>query len=163
MAKKKRMEAHEEAFRRMNNEIDLLNIMTLLRQSNFLAKLQLEEHQRELIPCFELYNVNPEAECQTELNSNVDGPYYQLGRLEDLGGFDPTNDSTDRLIWDKIAGRRLHSALQEIGRQSNRGARSAISIFNEDYDEEDVVAPRRLGVSRNRRANHLLRYESTEA
>mmetsp|Transcript_2025 Transcript_2025/g.2766 ORF Transcript_2025/g.2766 Transcript_2025/m.2766 type:complete len:133 (-) Transcript_2025:252-650(-) len=76
-AKKKRLEAHEEAYRRINNEIDLLNIITLMRQCQVLSFISLKEHQRHLIPYLHKYNVDPNTAKQSEENLAINGPYYQ--------------------------------------------------------------------------------------
>ena len=102
--KKQRVEAHEEAYRRMNNEIDLLNILTLLRQSQFISLAQLKDHQKELIPCQQLYNVGLEfTKTSNDSDDDNDGPYYNLGKIDDLKGFDPKRDQQDKLLWDMIS------------------------------------------------------------
>ena len=38
------------------------------------------------------------------INAAIDGPYYELGQIEDLTDFDPSNDESDKLIRDQILG-----------------------------------------------------------
>ena len=56
----------------MGNEIDLLNVVTLLRQSRFLGQTRLKDYQRQLIPNFRKYNIKL---GDNELQD--DGPFYE--------------------------------------------------------------------------------------
>ena len=98
-ARKKKFEAQEEAYRRVNNEIDLLNIMTLLRQSNFMSLITMKEHQRQLISCFNQYNVDLDKVDASQDNPVINGAYYlQNSGTAELESFDPDTDATDRLL-----------------------------------------------------------------
>ena len=95
--KQKKLEAHDEAHRRINNEIDLLNILTLLRQCQFMSLTTLKDYQRKLIPSMYQYNIDDFANYKDEA---LDGPYYQTDLIESIEGFDPFGNKTDRLILD---------------------------------------------------------------
>ena len=78
-AKQKRVKEHEEACRRMTNEVDLLNVLTLLRQSRFLGQTRLKDYQRQLIPNFRKYSVK-----MGDGQLADDGPFYECQELESL-------------------------------------------------------------------------------
>ena len=82
----------------MGNEIDLLNVVTLLRQSRFLGQTRLKDYQRQLIPNFRKYNIKL---GDNELQD--DGPFYEQKELESLAYFDPMNDPVDKMLWDELA------------------------------------------------------------
>ena len=83
----------------MNNEIDLLNVLTLMRQLSFLSKFVLRDHQRQLIPNFSAYNVDSQKVYE---DTKKDGAYYEMLELDSLAGFDPQMDEIDALIWAEI-------------------------------------------------------------
>jgi len=104
--KQRRLDGVEEAYRRLNNEIDLLNILALLRQSKFISLFTLSDTQRHLIPSLHEYNVDPDANAKDEEHELIEGPYQDLGKLTSLAGFDPFSDNIDRVIWEEITRER---------------------------------------------------------
>ena len=53
--RQKRLERHQEASERLNNEIDIIKLLYVQRLGQFMAKLLLKRHQRALITTFKSY------------------------------------------------------------------------------------------------------------
>ena len=105
---------------------------------------QLQQHQKELIPCQQLYNVRPETRSDAThgVNQVSDGPYYELGQIQDLSYFYPNRDEQDRLLWDNISSEApnlfIRSSVQAAAfkRQS---LRLAHQFEDKDVDETDSL------------------------
>ena len=66
---------YEEAVERLNKEIDVLNYVSTQRLTNFLAKLFLRPHQRELVKSFKKYQLDDmikEEEHEKNRNQVID-------------------------------------------------------------------------------------------
>ena len=70
-----RFDRYEKAVKRLNEEIDVLNYVSTQRLTNFLAKLFLRPHQRELVKSFKKYQLDDmikEEEHEKNRNQVID-------------------------------------------------------------------------------------------
>ena len=131
---------HEQAYRRINNEMDLLNILTLLRQCQFMSLATLKDHQRKLIFGFHQYNIDIFA---NSTDSVLDGPYYQVGKVNSIAEFDPFSNDYDNLILQQITHQRLFIGETDSSSNGEDNFDDEDDRLNQ-YDPEQILRPSQI-------------------
>ena len=113
--------AQTEAFDRLSSEIDILNFIKASRTLKLLTSVMLRKNQRQLIPYFRNYHIDPE-----NLTLPEPSPPKSVGHM--MEHFDPNDDVIDKRI------------LYEITNRKQREERYSDETSSED-DESEASNP----------------------
>ena len=102
--RKLRLERYQEASDKLNNEMDIAELIRSIRASDFVSQVYLKKHQLGLIPNFKEYQIVAvkQAKNTNVLPSETIQPTEFIGDIE--VNFNPANDKIDRSILQKITG-----------------------------------------------------------
>jgi len=82
--------------------MDIVNILSSLRESQFLNRVLLKEHHRKLIPYINRYNVDPTINYGRHSSPESDEEDEKKICYDDFTTFDASNEPLDSLIWKEI-------------------------------------------------------------
>ena len=77
-----------------------------------MGKFLLKGYQKQLIPSFSAYNIDPQKTVNDD--EMHDGEFYEQKRHDSLAGFDPIDNQVDALIWSQITRERITMQLGGI-------------------------------------------------
>jgi hypothetical protein len=117
--RKRKYAGHQEAFNRLGQEIDILNLIKTNRQTKLLTSVMLRSHQRQLVQYFKNYHIDYD-----DLQAPERREYKSIDHL--LKKFDPDTNSVDKRI------------LNEIMDQAPNERRSDLSGDSSDAENFDT-------------------------
>lgn len=114
--------AQAEAFDRLSNEIDILNFIKASRTLKLLTSVMLRKNQRQLVPYFRSYHLDPDNLKLPEIASPK-----SVGHL--MKNFDPKDDAIDKRILYEITKRKEVTEIFSDETSSDEDASEASNPF----------------------------------
>jgi hypothetical protein len=110
--------SQEEAFDRLSSEIDILNFIKASRTLKLLTSVMLRKNQRQLVPYFSRYHLDPD-----NLKLPENPPPKSVGHL--MKHFDPKDDAIDKRILYEITNRKEETEIFSDETSSDEDASEA--------------------------------------